>query len=453
MSGGPTKVLLKGGGFPFKWGVQRSSRFGYGHALHKPHQTKATAYHDVGGWTQTKHTARHLRLDNFRPGSSTANAIRKVQWGDFANKLPTSVYFQPGPINSTDPKEHGLINKPVAPEFAGSYEAKPWVTPELFPDNHPLSRMPAPIRNVAARAEQGKSFWSKPEWYAKAEGEPLTPFEVLEVDVRRVGLWMKGGRYWRIMVTVVVSNGNGVAGLGIGEAQSYDLARNEGIQNAFGNLIAIDKDMWTVPHPIYAEFNRTKVQILPARTLSCSPLVADVMNGFGLKGAMVQIKKRKHKKYKRLMTLFSAMRSIRSPKVIAQQRGMTLSSTVKPLFTYYEQTRRRRGMFEMSPEGRTGFLPPNRVIDNRMPDYLKKKYFAGTQDSEFGKIASQETFRLDAGVERYGKHNKPYLNLESNESDSFARFTSDINNVQNAYVPAWTKGHQTASREEWLAHA
>eukprot|EP01059_Diplonema_ambulator_P009847 TRINITY_DN19837_c0_g1_i1.p2 TRINITY_DN19837_c0_g1~~TRINITY_DN19837_c0_g1_i1.p2 ORF type:complete len:453 (+),score=135.57 TRINITY_DN19837_c0_g1_i1:36-1394(+) len=448
-----TRVLLKGGGFSFKWGVKRSSTFGYGHSLHKSTHSKKQEFYDTGGWSQTTYRGRHLRMEYYKPGGHLSNAIRKIQWGDFADKLPTSVYYQPGPINSSDPREHGLINKPVAPEFAGAYEAKPWVTPEIFPDNHPLARMPAPIRNVAARAERGKSFWSKPEWYTMAEGEVLTPFEVLEVDVRRVGLWMKGGRHWRMMVTVVVSNGHGVAGLGIGEAQNYEEARNEGIKNAFGNLIAIDKDMWTVPYPLYAEFNRTKVQILPSRTLSCSPLVADVLSGFGLRGATVQMKKRKHKKYKKLMTLFSALRAMRSPKVIAQQRGLSLTTVMRPLFTYFEETRRKRGMFEMSPEGRTGFLPPNRVIDNRIPDYLKAKYFKGTKDEAFGKLASGEMFKIDAGRERYGKHNMPYVNLESNQSDEYARYSQNVNAHDANYVPQWTKGHQTTSREEWLAHA
>ena len=93
---------------------------------------------------------------------------------------------------------------------------------------------------------------------------------------------------------------------------------------------------------------------------------------------------------------------MRGSKVIAQQRGVNVATTRSPIFTYLENIRRRRGMFEMAPEGQSGFLPPNRVIDNRMPDHLKARYFQGTADESFGRIASSDTFRQDAGTERYG---------------------------------------------------
>ncbi|KAJ9466888.1 30S ribosomal protein S5 [Diplonema papillatum] len=412
-----TSCLLIGGGLPFKWGTNASTAFGYGTPLHNPMQSRKRAQHNVRGWTGTTKVGRSWKQNYWRAGLPEHSVIRKLQWGDFADKLPTSVYFQPGAINGTDPTEQALITKPLAPEFAGSYEAKPWVTPEVFPDNHPLSRMPAPVRNVAAQAERNKNFWSKPDWYTMAEGEILTPFEILECDVRRVGLWMKGGRFWTIMVTVVVANGNGVAGLGVGEARNYDAARQLGIKNAFGNLIAIDPDMDTVPHPIYTEFYRTRVQIQPARSLMASPFISDVLSGIGLRGASVQLKKWKHKKYKKLMTLFSALRSVRSPKVIAQQRGMSLSTVKRPLFTYYEHIRRKRGMFELSPLGKTGFLPPNRVIDNRLPDHLKQKYFSGTEDEKNARIVASPTFRLDAGTERYGTSLLLYLCTETSHAE------------------------------------
>eukprot|EP01063_Lacrimia_lanifica_P019977 TRINITY_DN27371_c0_g1_i1.p1 TRINITY_DN27371_c0_g1~~TRINITY_DN27371_c0_g1_i1.p1 ORF type:complete len:459 (+),score=185.24 TRINITY_DN27371_c0_g1_i1:123-1499(+) len=453
-----TNVQLKVGGMPLFWRKgNQTTTWGYRMKQHDVNFVKTKARQEAKAWTQLKEPKRNWRFEYFRHGDAANNAVKKMQWGSFSDKIPTSVYFQPGPIAGTDPSEHALLQRKIAPEFAGNYEAKPWVTPAVYPEGHALSRMPAPIRNIVAQAEHKKNFWSRPEWYSMAEGEVLTPFEVLELDVKRVGLWMKGGRHWNTMVLVMVSNGNGVAGLGVGEQKTYDDARNAAIKGAFGNLIAIDTSDKTVPYPVYHEFVRTEVQIMPGKTLKAAPVFADVLNSLGIQGGSVTVKKRFHKKYKRMMTLFAALRQMRSSKVIAQQRGMSVSTVKSPLFTYYEQVRRRRGMFEMTPvgaEGGTGFLPPNRVIDNRIPDHLKKKYFAGTSDESFGHVASSETFRLDAGTERYGRFNAPYVNLSVDQSDEIGQHKpSNPRDVDHKYIPPWTKGVQTTAREEWLAFA
>ena len=289
----------------------QSTKYGYGKnfAL-QTNQRKVVQHQGMQGWSQHKLGRRGWRYEYFKEGGPEEKNVKKIMWGDFAAKMPTSVYFQPGVINGTDPNEQGLIKKPIAPEFAGSYEARPWVAPDVFPDNHPLTRMPAPVRNVVAQAERKKNFWSKDQWYEMAEGEVLCPFEVLEFDVRRAGMMMKGGRHMRTLVTVIVSNGNGVAGLGVGEGRTYEEARQAGIRYAFGNLIARDPDDRTVPHPVYENFNETRVSLLPANTLACSPVVADVMSGFGFQGASVKIKRSRHRKYKKLMTLFAAIRQV-----------------------------------------------------------------------------------------------------------------------------------------------
>eukprot|EP01061_Rhynchopus_euleeides_P020563 TRINITY_DN33434_c0_g1_i1.p1 TRINITY_DN33434_c0_g1~~TRINITY_DN33434_c0_g1_i1.p1 ORF type:complete len:443 (+),score=154.59 TRINITY_DN33434_c0_g1_i1:79-1407(+) len=437
------------GGKKFHWS-KSIGLTSYGYGMKATNQSNVKfRFGPSKGWSHARMPMRSFRSEMFKQGEAMEGNIKKLMWGDFSNKLPVSVYYQPGSISSTSPNDSALITKPIAPEFAGSYQAQPWVAPDVFPDNHPLTRMPAPVRNVVAQAERKKNHWSSDEWYSMAEGEVLTPFEVLEVEVRRAGLWMKGGRHWRMMVTVIVSNGNGVAGLGIGEERNYEKSRNEAIKNAFGNLVAVDPSDHTVPHPIFFEFNRTKVQILPSKGNGSSGYISDLMSGIGLKGR-VDIKKWTHRKYKKLMTMLAALRTMRSTKVIAQQRGLTVSTVRGPIFTYLESVRRKRGMFELSPEGRTGFLPPNRVIDNRMPDHLKAKYFSGTKDEHFGHVASSDTFRLDSGTERYGKRNTPYLNLESDQSDYISSF-KEADGVQRNYVPKWTRGVQSRAREEWLA--
>ena len=308
-----TKCLGKiGGGMPFNW-ERPDNKTTWGYVIrHHNWRTGANRIKEnyAKGWTQTKHKNRQWRYSLFKHGAPEEQLIKKIQWGDFAEKLPTSLYMSPGAINSTDPTDNYFIQKRMAPEFAGNYEAKPFVTPEIFPEDHPLSRMPKPVRNVVAQAERNRNFFAKPSWYVKAEGEILTPFEVLELDVRRVGMHLAGGRHWRMMVTILVSNGRGVAGLGIGESQNYDEARNKGVENAFGNLVAIDLDDWTVPHPLFMEFNKTSLQLMPATSIKTSPMLADVISGIGLRGVNLSLIGRSHKKYKKLMILFGILRQV-----------------------------------------------------------------------------------------------------------------------------------------------
>eukprot|EP01060_Flectonema_neradi_P034435 TRINITY_DN6043_c0_g1_i1.p1 TRINITY_DN6043_c0_g1~~TRINITY_DN6043_c0_g1_i1.p1 ORF type:complete len:461 (+),score=75.93 TRINITY_DN6043_c0_g1_i1:1486-2868(+) len=448
-----------GGSMPFNW-VRPDNKTTWGYIVkHHSWRLNATKIkHDFArGWTQTKHKNRRWRYSLFKHGAPEEQLIKKLQWGDFAEKLPTSVYYSPGAINSTNPGDNYFIQNDFAPEFSGNYEVKPFVTPEIFPEDHPLSRMPKPVRNVVAQAERNRNFFTKEQWYNKAEGDVLTPFEILELDVRRVGMHLQGGRHWRMMVTILVSNGRGVAGLGIGEAQNYDEARNKGVENAFGNLIAIDTDDWTVPHPLMMEFNKTKLQLTPSLAIRTSPMFADVISGIGLKGLSLSVVGSKHKKYKKLMILFGILRQMRSKREIAQQRGLSLNSIKGPMLSYYEQVRRNRGMFEMQPPGRSTFLAPNRVIDNRIPDHLKKKFFRGTDDEDFGRISSSETFRYDTGTERYGKNNTNYLNLEGQETDDVfgqyraARSDTTMQAKTKFPVPQWTKGHQSDTRHQWIS--
>eukprot|EP01065_Artemidia_motanka_P012489 TRINITY_DN16875_c0_g1_i1.p1 TRINITY_DN16875_c0_g1~~TRINITY_DN16875_c0_g1_i1.p1 ORF type:complete len:453 (+),score=128.03 TRINITY_DN16875_c0_g1_i1:142-1500(+) len=392
---------------------------------------------------------KRWRFKTQAAGDPMNNALRKLQWGDMADKLPTSIYHMPGPIHSSDPQEQGYMHRPIAPELAGQYEAKPWLVPEMYPQNHPLSRMPPPVQNIAAMAERDRNWRSNREYVSMAEGEVVTPFEILELEYRRTGHWLKSGRHMRTMVTVVVGNGAGAAGVGVGEARSYIQARDLGVKNAYGNLIGIDPDMWTVPHPVNAEFNRTKAQMLPANSMTGTGFAADCLAALGLRSGNLQIKKQRHKKYKRLMTMFGMLRDVRSPKVIAQQRGMSQSSLRNELFTYFEQVRRRRGMFEVSPPGTDGMFTPDRVIDNRLPTHLKRQYFAGTSEAHHADAAESQTYRADQGIQRYGIHNQPYLDLSVEPADK----ATWLGLVGGGITPAFTKGRKTAGREQWLSHA
>ena len=68
------------------------------------------------------------------------------------------------------------------------------------------------------------------------------------VSIRRVAKTVKGGRNMRFSVTVVVGNGEGVVGCGLGKAQEIPEAVRKATEDAKKNLIEVPMVGTTIPH-------------------------------------------------------------------------------------------------------------------------------------------------------------------------------------------------------------
>ena len=84
------------------------------------------------------------------------------------------------------------------------------------------------------------------------------------VSIRRVAKTVKGGRNMRFSVTVVVGNGEGYVGVGLGKAQEIPEAVRKAVEDAKKNLILVPMVGTTVPHKILGVFGAGKVLIMPA---------------------------------------------------------------------------------------------------------------------------------------------------------------------------------------------
>lgn len=84
------------------------------------------------------------------------------------------------------------------------------------------------------------------------------------VSIRRVAKTVKGGRNMRFSVTVVVGNGEGYVGVGLGKAQEIPEAVRKAIEDAKKNLIYVPTVGTTVPHRILGIFGAGQVFIMPA---------------------------------------------------------------------------------------------------------------------------------------------------------------------------------------------
>jgi small subunit ribosomal protein S5 len=146
------------------------------------------------------------------------------------------------------------------------------------------------------------------------------------VAVNRVTKVVEGGRNFSFSAVVVVGDGKGVVGHGLGKAQEVTNAIAKGIENAKKNLIKVPLLKGTVPHQAIGKFGGGTVLIKPAAPgtgIIAGGGARVVLECAGINNVLSKLKGSSNP-HNTVKATFKALSQMRDPLTIAAQRGISL---------------------------------------------------------------------------------------------------------------------------------
>ena len=97
-----------------------------------------------------------------------------------------------------------------------------------------------------------------------ANREPQSELKEQMVALNRVSKTVKGGRIARFAALMVVGDGNGNVGVGLGKAAEVPEAIRKGIEDAKKNMVHVSLKGSTIPHEVLGVYGAGKVLLKPA---------------------------------------------------------------------------------------------------------------------------------------------------------------------------------------------
>ena len=146
------------------------------------------------------------------------------------------------------------------------------------------------------------------------------------VVLNRVSKTVKGGRIARFAAIMVVGDGNGHVGFGLGKASEVPDAIRKGIEDAKKNMIEVSLNGSTIPHEIIGEYGAGKVLLKPAGPgtgIIAGGTVRAILTLAGIKNIRAKCL-RSTNPTNGVKATFEALKALRTAEQVAALRGLSV---------------------------------------------------------------------------------------------------------------------------------